>query len=214
MTMSSYVLLSSMASRTGVAELAVPTSKPASRSTAVARALTAGSSATISIRAAAPAACRPAPAACGAASRAGTAPEAFARAAAMTLLLSWTSASRRAMGRRVRPVPAIDVHRQEREDVAENHAVQQMLDQGRQSHGSRRVDRRGRQRHPSGERRNDDQSTHDPPRQAVEPAPQGRPDLVQCLGAGEPAEDSTDDYSVDQAGNPSGQRAVGMKGLG
>jgi len=72
--MSSYALLSSIASRTGVAALAVPTSNPASRSTAVARALTAGSSATTSTRGAAPAARRHAPAAIGAASRAATAP--------------------------------------------------------------------------------------------------------------------------------------------
>src|SRR5215831_3396560 len=141
--MSSYALPSSMASRTGVVELAVPTSNPASRSTAVARALTAGSSATTSTRGAA-AGCRPEPTAFGAASRAATAPEEFARATAMTWLLSST-ASCRAVSPRVRLVPAIDVHRQKREDVAENHAVQHVLDQGGQGDGPRRIDRCRRQ---------------------------------------------------------------------
>src|SRR5262245_60471803 len=188
--MSSYVLPSSMASRTGVAALAVPTSNPASRSTAVARALTAGSFATISTRGAAPTGCRPEPVAFGAASRAATAPEEFARATAMTSLLSQTSASRGAVSRRARRLPATDVHRQEGEDVAENHAVQHVLDQGGQGDGPRRVDRCRRQGHLSGERRNDDQSAHDPPRQPVQPAPQRRLDLIQGLGTGQPAEDS------------------------
>src|SRR5262245_5353266 len=194
--MSSYVLPSSIASRTGVAELAVPTSNPASRSTAAVRALPAGSSATTSTRAA-------------------TALGEFALATAMTLLLPSIAVSCRAMDRGVSLVPTIDVPRKEREDVAEDQAVEHVLDQGGQGHGSHRVDRRRRQRHLSEERRHDDQAAHDPPRQAVQPTPQGQPDLVQhLLGAGQPAEDSTDDHSVDQAGNPPGQRAVGMKRFG